>query len=162
MPLGPVDFTKAKNDYPVIPVPRGETLDVEVISKSWEDQANTNGEGRHIVAKYSVTWEFDGKPRTFELRVVWPYTSEGGMWRVKRDLIKLGADPAEFEAGDPPGSKVDLESILNELFASPHKAIARIREETFTPRDHVPSDPTSPQPRQQNQVMAIKAPDADW
>lgn len=146
----------------MIPVPQGDTRDVEVTSKSWEPQPNRSGGGIHALAKYSVDWEFETGPRTFELRVIWPVTAEGGLWRTKRDLIKLGADVADFEAGDPPGSQVDLESILNELFAQPHKAIVRVKEETYTPPTYNPDDPTSPQPRQQNSVVAIKSPLAEW
>lgn len=163
MPLGPIDFSKAKQQaYPVIPVAQGETRDVEVTSKSWEAEPNKNGGGIHALAKYSVTWEFETGPRTFDLRVIWPITAEGGLWRTKRDLLKLGADPADFEAGDPPGSAVDIEAILNSLFAQPHKAIMRVSEETYTPPGYVPGDESTPQPRQTNSVKAIKSPSADW
>jgi hypothetical protein len=36
------------------------------------------------------------------------------LWRAKRDLVAMGADPSDFES-----TEVDLESILNELCSPP-------------------------------------------
>lgn len=153
MPLAPVNFKDAESAYPVIPVPMGQTLDVEGLSKTWEPVATADGSGVHVLAKYAVLHQMPGAetPRNIEFRVRWSLKPTG-LWRTKRDLIALGADPTDFES-----TAVDLESILNELFSAPHKATLTIKETTYTPKEYDPSDPNSPQPRQQNEVVSIKA-----
>lgn len=167
--LAPVNFNAAKNAYPVIYVPEGETMEVEAVSKEWLPEDNKAGDGQHILAKYTVNFEghlvtnkgTDAAPdwqpsdetvnRSIEFRIQWPL-KETGLWRTKKDLVALDVDPADLE-----GDAVDLESILNELFSSPHKALLKISMGLYTPQGYDPLDSTSPQPRMTNNVVGIRA-----
>lgn len=104
MPLAPVDFSNVKE---LELIPAGTR--VLGMTKSWEAKPSKAGDSTNIEAKF--TFEYDGLQRTHVHR--WNL-KPGALWRVKRDFIKMGADPADLE-----GPAVDLEAILDEFFSSP-------------------------------------------
>lgn len=102
MTLGKINFSGV-TDF--TPVPEGSYI---ATFKSWEHKQNspdgTNPDGTHVLAQFVINdgSEYDGK----QLRVRWALT-EKALWRIRQDLIVLGADPEDL-AGDD----VDLTPVI--------------------------------------------------
>jgi len=106
--LGKVDFTGV-SDGGFKPIPAG-TWDGQ--TSGWEAKEANDGQSMNVLGKFK--FEFDD-PETGETRTQqhtqYYNLKPTALWRVKRDLIAIGADPADLE-----GEDVDLEALFNELF----------------------------------------------
>lgn len=98
--LGTVDFSEVQE------LKASDTGVYDGQTKNWEAVQNSNGDGMHIKANF--IYEYEG--RNVPIFTRWPL-KKSGLWRTKRDLVALGADPADLS-----GSNVDLEAIINEIF----------------------------------------------
>jgi hypothetical protein len=103
--LGTVDFSgvdkKLNGEY------EGQT-------EGWEAKAAKAGDSTNVLIKFSFTDEEGNNRKHTEYYNLKPTA----LWRAKRDLVAMGADPADFES-----TEVDLESILNELCSPPGTAV---------------------------------------
>lgn len=130
MPLGTLDFTGVTNEFPVL-----TPGDYDGQTKTWElvdnkpTKKNPTGEGQHIFAKFVVTREDeDGNEENVTLFKRW-FLGAKSLWVIKRDLIDMGADPAELE-----GDAVDLEALLNDRFGQiPTPVTITVKNEPYTP-----------------------------
>ena len=101
--LGTIDFSGVKDLESPVGTFDGQTV-------GWEAKPSKSGDSTNVVATFEYT---DGEGNTRKHTQYWNL-KPAALWRIKRDLIKMGADPEEFESTD-----VDLESILNDLFSPP-------------------------------------------
>jgi hypothetical protein len=119
MALGKVNFSGV-TDFK--PVPADSYL---CTFKAWEHKKNSptgdNPDGSHILATFSIAdgGEYEGKT----LRVRWAL-SDKALWRIRQDLVILGADPEDL-AGDD----VDLEAIINGQVG--HQAILDVKISSY-------------------------------
>jgi hypothetical protein len=99
--LGTVDFSgvdkKLNGTY------EGQT-------EGWEAKPSKAGDSTNVWVQFSFTDEEGNPHKHSECYNLKPTA----LWRAKRDLVAMGADPADFES-----TEVDLESILNELCSPP-------------------------------------------
>ena len=123
MPLGRIDFASAPAFEPL---PAG---DYEGQTGSWEAKPTNNGDSTNIEAKFVLNYQDDnGNDRTRTVLARWNLKPTA-LWRIKRDLIGMGADPSTFESKD-----VDIESILNDLFGPiPTPVIVTLDQSPYTP-----------------------------
>ncbi len=85
---------------------------------TWEVKDANDGKSQNVIVKYPFEYEDDeGNPKT-RTHTQYYNLKPLALWRIKRDLIALGADPAELS-----GKEVDLESILNTIFGAIPKAV---------------------------------------
>jgi hypothetical protein len=106
MALGVVDFSgvdkKLNGTY------EGQT-------EGWEALPSKAGDSTNVWVTFSFTDEEGNPHKHRECYNLKP----NALWRAKRDFVAMGADPADFES-----TKVDLESILNELCSPPGTAVS--------------------------------------
>jgi hypothetical protein len=123
MPLGRVDFSSAPSFEPL---PAG---DYEGQTGSWEAKPTNNGDSTNIEAKFVLSYQDDGgADRTRTVLARWNLKPTA-LWRIKRDLISMGADPSTFESKD-----VDIEGILNDLFGPiPTPVTVSLGQRSYTP-----------------------------
>jgi hypothetical protein len=123
MPLGRIDFSSAPSFEPL---PSGEYTGQ---TGSWEAKPTNNGDSTNIEAKFILNYQDDnGSDRTRTVLARWNLKPTA-LWRIKRDLIAMGADPSTFESAD-----VDIESILNDLFGPiPTPVIVTLDQRSYTP-----------------------------
>lgn len=139
MALGAVNFAGAPSFEPL---PSG---DYDGVTGTWEAKPTKAGDGTNIEAKFLLDFmDEDGTPRNRTILVRWNL-SRNSLWRIKRDLVDMGADPSDFE-----GENVDLESILNSLFGTvPTPVTVSLTQRSYTPEGG--------EPRIQNDVNRVKA-----
>lgn len=136
--LGKVDFASAPTFEPL---PAG---DYDGQTKGWEAKPTRNGDSTNIVAQFIVQYEdAEGNEKTRTITTNWNLKPQS-LWRVKRDLIAMGADPSDFEGDD-----VDLEAILNDLFGSTPTPVTL----TLDVREWTPEGET--EARQQQEVKKV-------
>lgn len=105
MPIGTIDFSNVTDNFK--PLPAGE---YEGQTAGWEAKPSNDGESTNIFAKFKLSYQDEeGNDRTRTHRECYNL-KEAALWRFKRDMISLGADPEVF-AGE-----VDIEAIMNDLF----------------------------------------------
>ena len=123
MPLGRIDFSSAPAYEPL---PGG---DYEGQTGSWEAKPTNNGDSTNIEAKFVLNHQDEnGNDRTRTVLARWNLKPTA-LWRIKRDLIAMGADPSTFESND-----VDIEGILNDLFGPiPTPVIVTLEQRAYTP-----------------------------
>lgn len=142
MPLVKIDFANAPRFEPI---PAGT---VQGQTKKWELKETKDGESEYVLASFEVEVEIETeegyKTSRRTLFCNWSLKPQA-LWRLKRDLIAMGADPADFESDD-----VDLEAILNDMFARPMAVELDVEVEEYKP-------PTG-QARKQNRVTAVRNP----
>jgi hypothetical protein len=101
MALGVVDFSgvdkKLNGTY------EGQT-------EGWEAKPSKAGDSINVIITFSFADEEGNTRKHPEYYSMKP----NALWRAKRDLVAMGADPADFES-----TEVDLESILNKLCSPP-------------------------------------------
>lgn len=102
--LGTVDFSGVQELEAV------ETGIYEGQTKNWEAVENSNHDGMHIKANFMLQNPEDG--RNFPLFTRWPL-KVSGLWRTKRDLVALGANPEDLS-----GANVNLEAVINDIFGA--------------------------------------------
>lgn len=102
--LGPIDFS-AVEDYK--PLPNGKYPGQTV---SWESKPTKSNDSTNIEAKFIVEYEEAGETKQRTILNRWNLKPQS-LWRIKRDLVAMGADPEDFE-----GDNVDLQALLNDLF----------------------------------------------
>ena len=138
MPLGTVNFAQAPSFEPL---PAG---DYDGVTGTWEPKPTKAGDSMNVEAKFVLTYE---DPETNETRTRtvlnrWNLKPES-LWRIKRDLVAMGADPSQFESTD-----VDLEAVLNSLFgAIPTPVTVTLVQRSYTP--------DGGEPRVQNDVSKV-------
>lgn len=136
MTLGKVNFSGVTDFKPVPPDSYLSTF------KSWEAKKNSpdgdNPDGQHVLAVFIINdgSEYDGK----QLRVRWALT-EKALWRIRQDLVILGAEPEDL-AGDD----VDLSAVIEGQVG--HQAILDVRIGTY-------KDKKSGEDRQSNEVTGF-------
>lgn len=143
MPLAPINFAAAPSFEPL---PAG-TYEGKTVS--WEAKDANDGQSTNIVAKFLVEYEdpSSGDIRTRTITTNWNL-KDTALWRVKRDLIALGCDPADFE-----GNAVDIEARLNEVFGPvPTPVRLVLTQRSWRPKD---ADPDS-EPRISNDVQKVE------
>jgi hypothetical protein len=108
--LGTVDFSgvdkKLNGTY------EGQT-------EGWEAKPSKAGDSTNVI----ITFSFADEEGNIRKHPEYYSMKPNALWRAKRDLVAMGADPADFES-----TKVDLESILNEaVLASRHSGQPHVR-----------------------------------
>lgn len=98
--LGPIDFSGVKDFEPVAGEFEGQT-------SGWEAKLTKAGDSTNVEAKFTYR-DDDGRKRVHLQRY---NLKPEALWRIKRDLIAIGADPADFES-----DQVNLEAVLNDFF----------------------------------------------
>lgn len=129
MALGKVNFAAAPSFEPL------RNGDYEGVTERWEAKRTKNGDSNNIEARFKVEYEDEktGENRVRTVMCRWN-DKDTALWRIKRDLIAMGADPSEFES-----DAVDLEGILNRLFGVvPTPVIITLTQSTFTPEGGEP------------------------
>lgn len=110
--LGSIDFSVV-DDFDPVAADRypGQT-------GTWELKDANDGKSKNIVVKYP--FEFTDAEGNDKTRTHSQYYNlkPAALWRLKRDLISLGADPDALKQKD-----VDLESLLNTIFSTIPKAV---------------------------------------
>ena len=103
MTLAKLDFSDVKSGFDAVPAGDypGQTV------RGWEAKPTKAGDSTNVEVKFLI--EHEGKKQTVLHR--WNL-KPAALWRIKRDLIALGADPRDFES-----KSVDLEKVLNSLFS---------------------------------------------
>jgi hypothetical protein len=101
MALGVVDFSGV--DKKLNGTFEGQT-------EGWEAKPSKAGDSTNVIITFSFADEEGNTRKHTEYYSMKP----NALWRAKRDLVAMGADPADFES-----TEVDLESILNELCSPP-------------------------------------------
>ena len=139
--LGVIDFTAAKDFEPV---PAG---DYPGQTKSWEAKPTKNGDSHNIEAKFVFEYtdpeSQETKNRTHTQR--WNLKPQA-LWRIKRDLIAMGADPDDLKGND-----VNLAAVLNDLFgAVPTPVMLSFEVTSYTPEG-------ATEPRMQNELVKVVA-----
>lgn len=117
MALAKINFAAAK---PLAPLPAGEYPGK---TKKWEAKPTKAGDSTNIVAQFEVQYTDSetNEDKTRTITTNWNL-KDTALWRIKRDLIALGADPDDFEGGEDDGTGegeeggVNLQDILNEIF----------------------------------------------
>lgn len=137
MALGVIDFSGVKDFEAIAGTFDGQTA-------GWEAKPTKAGDSMNVEAKFEYV-DSDGNLRKFTNR--WNLKPTA-LWRIKRDLISMGADPADFES-----TNVDLEAVLNRLFGPVPVPVTL----TFTKRKyHVdPNDPASEERESQDLVKVV-------
>lgn len=113
MAIGKVNFAAAK---PLAPLPAG---DYPGKTKKWEAKPTKAGDSTNIVAQFVVQYTDQDTNEDKERTITTNWNlKDTALWRIKRDLIALGADPDDFEGGegDDEDAGVPLDDILNEIF----------------------------------------------
>lgn len=138
--LGKIDFSAAPSFEPL---PDGE---YQGQTKGWEAKPTKAGDSTNVVASFVVEYEDEqGNEKTRTITTNWNLKPTA-LWRVRRDLIAMGADPEDFEGDD-----VDLEAILKDLFGqvpTPVTIVLKTREWTPEGEDT---------PRRSNEMVSVKA-----
>lgn len=141
MPLGKINFS---NVTTFEALPAGE---YHGQTGTWEDKLTNAGDSVNIEAKFilNFTDEKTGVDRNRTQIIRWNLKDQS-LWRIKRDLIDLGADQSDFE-----GEDVDLEAILNSIFGTvPTPVRVVLTQRQFTPQE-------GGEPRTVNEVVRCYA-----
>ena len=135
--LGKVDFSTVK-DFEAVPAGDydGQTM------RGWEAKPTKAGDSTNIEVKFRYE-DQDDAPRVHLQRY---NLKPAALWKIKRDLIALGADPQDFESTD-----VDLEGVLNGLFGG---SVPRACVLTFSVRKYTPE---GGEEREQNELVKVVA-----
>lgn len=110
--LGNVDFSVVE-DFKPVPANRyaGQT-------GTWELKDANDSKSQNVVVKYPFEYEDEEGNSKTRTHTQYYNLKPQALWRLKRDLIALGNDPALLS-----GKDVDLEAVLNETFGSIPKAV---------------------------------------
>lgn len=138
MPLGTINFHN---------IPTFEPVDGGVYpgqTDSWEAKPTKNGDSMNVEGKFRfVHTNSEGEEQDRSIILRWNLKREA-LWRIRGDLVKMGADPSELES-----DAVDLEAILNELFGQiPTPVNLTIRKYVWTPDN-------GGDPQDRNEVTAV-------
>lgn len=118
--LGKIDFTAVKS---FTPLPDG---DYEGQTDSFEIKPTKANDSYNVVAKFKVDYDEDGSSKSRTIITNWNLKPQS-LWRIKRDLIAIGADPEDLEGDD-----VDLEAVLGDLFgATPTPVTISLKLNTY-------------------------------
>ncbi len=131
--LGTVDFSVVE-DFVALPAGRypGQT------KGEWESKPTKAGDSINVNVKISFDYEHtdptDGevsiRTRTQTVRY---NTKPDALWRIKRDLVALGADPDALKQ-----KNVNLEALINEYFSgTPRPIWVHLTQRLWTPEGEV-------------------------
>lgn len=138
--LGIVDFSGVDDAFKPLPVG-----DYDGQTKGWKAEPAKNGKSTNIIAEFVINYEDEetGAEKKRTMRLYWNL-SEKALWRVKRDMVDLGADPASFNPpADEDGKRnVNLEAILKDIFGGAPKPVTlSLILDTYTPIDPATGEP---------------------
>ena len=134
MALGTIDFTKATG---FVVVPAG-TYDGQ--TKGWQAKPTNAGDSMNVEA----TFDFEGPDGAIHPYMHRWNLKPRALWRIKRDLLAMGADPADLE-----GTNVDLEGVLNGLCGGVPTPVRL----TFSVVPYTPEG--ADKPRDQNELVKV-------